>query len=225
MKVIFKDSFYKKIDRLQGLLSAIPIIGKDLNVRDFFDSLEIDFPASERAIPVAVYEHNILDKKIGELDLYDENFGEDLKCYIDLLVQTQDFKTLFEFCFPTKTYVSLMGVYSYNAFFASIGQDESEISEDARKLKKKWRTSVFKRSKENIRELFNSTYRTDDDVEEERSKRSKNDYAKFLKNILPGAYINIDSSVTWWQSYRIIDIKPFDADGKDCKNAFQKLFD
>ena len=57
------------------------------------------------------------------------------------------------------------------------------------------------------------------------NQRNKKDYGDFLKNILPAAYLNIDSSVNWLQRFRIVDINPFDADGKDCKSDFQKLFD
>ena len=226
LKIEFKKSFYDRLDKIQDKLSNIPIVGKNLNIKDFIDSLEIDMPSTARAIPLVIYEQNLIDKKMGELDLDDNDFGQNLKCYIDNLVLEKDFKVLFDFCFPIRTYISLMGIYSQNSFFESIGQSEEEVDEDAKgRANNNWRTKVFKNSKEGVRDLFNSTYRTDDDVDQERGKRSKNDYAKFLKNILPGAYINIDSSVRWWQSFRIIDTNPFDADGKDCKNDFQKLFD
>ena len=228
LKVEFKDSFYKALDKIDEKVGDIPIIGQHIpSARELAEDLEIDFPSTARAIPMVIYEENIVDKKISELDLDGPNFGENLKCYIDKLVLEEDFKVLFDFCFPAKTYVSLMGIYSLNGFFPSIGQSETEIGEDSKgwAVNSMWRAKVFDRSKKSLRKMFNSTYRTDDDEKQERKGRSRKDYGDFLKNILPGAYLNIDSSVNWFQRYRIVDINPFDADGKDCKNEFQKLFD
>ena len=75
-----------------------------------------------------------------------------------------------------------------------------------------------------MRRIFNATYRTDDDVKEERERRSRGEKSDFIKNLLPQTFLNLDSSVQWWQSIRIIDVKPFDADGEECLNAFQKMF-
>jgi hypothetical protein len=41
---------------------------------------------------------------------------------------------------------------------------------------------------------------------------------------MPQTFLNLDASVKWWQSLRIVDVKPFDADGEECLNAFQKMF-
>jgi len=190
------------------------------------EKMEIDIPGLARAIPLVVFEQDIKDKKLSDINLEDPDFGEDLKCYIDNLVMEDDFDVLFDFCFPIRSYISLFGVYSYYGFFPSIGEDTEEIDEDARGLAGDgWRNSVFRRSKNALRELFNSTYRTDDDVKEERKGKSKDRNAIFLKNLLPDLYLNIDSSVRWWQQFRMMKVNPFDADGNTCKNAFQKLFD
>ena len=231
LKIKFKDSFYERISEFEEFFNTLPVIGKDLSLREFFDSLEVEVPSVRRAIPIVVYENNVLDKKISEIDLDDENMGEDLKCYVDKLVMQEDFKLLFDFCFPIRSYVALYGIYSYYAFFPSIGQDESEIDQDVAQTPFNafsgdgWRGKVFNKTKDTLWDLFNATYRTDDDVDEERQRRSKDEYAKFLKNILPVGYINLDSSVSWFQQFRIINTNPFDADGRDCKSAFQKLFD
>ena len=121
----------------------------------------------------------------------------------------------------------MFAVYSYYGFFESIGKSEEgtdEKDEDPSKLREKWKRRVFRRTKRKLRRLFNSTYRTDDDVKEEREGRSKKEKSDFMKNLLPRTFLNLDSSVQWWQSIRFVDIKPFDADGKECLNAFQKMF-
>jgi hypothetical protein len=218
VKIKFDKSFYKVLetfpDKVQEFLAPA------------LDKMELDLPSLSRAIPIIIFEQDIKDKKMSELDLDDPNFGEDLKCYVDNLVLEEDFDVLFDFCFPIKSYISLFGIYSYYGFFPSIGEDEEEIDKDARGMANGyWRDSVFRRSKETLRELFNDTYRTDDDVKDERRGRTKDKNAKFLKNLMPDAYLNIDSSVRWWQRFRMVDVNPFDAEGNSCKNEFQSLFD
>ena len=76
-----------------------------------------------------------------------------------------------------------------------------------------------------LKRQFRSIYRLDDDDIKEDNRREKKQFdAKFVANLLPNAYINLDSSVRWWQSWRIVDTKPFNEDGDDCLNDFQKLF-
>ena len=201
---------------------------EELDIRKQERSYQFGGGMPKRAIPVAVFEQDVLDELIGDIDLEDENMGEDLKCYIDKLVQTQDFQVIFGVCFPVRSYVSLYGAYCYYSFFESIAADPSnteEMDEEYSKFKEKWKGVIFKRTKKKLRRLFNSTYRTDGEAEKE-NRRSKTELnANFLMNILPNAYFGIDPSVKWWQALRIVNIRPLDADGKPCKNAFQKLFD
>jgi len=188
---------------------------------------DLEVPCLSRAIPVVTYEHDLKDRKISELlsDFEKKNMGEDLKCYVDKLTEQEDFEMLFGQFFPVKSYVSLFGVYSYYAFFASIGQDGDERDEDSRGLANdRWRSDVLKRSKKTLRQLFNGAYRTDKEVKKERNRAKRDVDAQFLKNLVPDAYFNLDASIRWWQLFRVVGSRPFDADGKDCKNEFQKLF-
>tara|TARA_R100001079_G_scaffold100217_1_gene64580 strand:+ start:10019 stop:17419 length:7401 start_codon:yes stop_codon:yes gene_type:complete len=213
------------------MLENFPLTVQEGYLNELSDSLEVQLASSTRAIPVVVYEKDILDRKISEIDLEDDDFGEDLKCYVDNLTMQEDFDFLFDVCFPSKPYVSLMAIYSYYCFIHSIGEDvgdteSHETDEDAKGLANDaWKAAIFKKSKKAARKLFNATYRTDDDVKEEGRREKKDRNVEFLKNLLPNSYINIDSSVRWWQKWRIIDISPFDKDGNECKNDFQKMFD
>ena len=214
------DGFYEKVEKI-----PIPLIRDTLT--GILDDIKVEAPGASRAIPVAIFEHDIKDRKISEINLEDKNLGEDLKCYVDKLVESEDFQVLFDLCFPLKSYVSLLGVYSYYGFFESIGKTEEgtpEKDEDVAKLREKWKLRVFRKTKKQLRQLFNSTYRTDDDVKEEKEGRSRKEKSDFMKNLLPQAFLNLDSSVQWWQSVRFIEVKPFDPDGNECMNAFQKMF-
>jgi hypothetical protein len=191
------------------------------------EDIKIPINNSGKPIPVAIFEQDVTDKKMSEINLDDENMGEDLKCYIDNLVETDEFNLLFEQIFPVKSYVSLFGIYSYYGFFESIGKDEDnedENQEDPSKLKEGWKSKIFRNTKKELRKTFNSIYRTDDDVQEERSGKNRERNTQFLKNLVPQISLKLDTSVKWWQSFRIIDFKPFDADGNECPNAFQKMF-
>ena len=176
-------------------------------------------------IPFAHYEHDVLDKVIKDIDFDDENMGEDLKCYVDKLTETDDFKFVFETIIKTTTFSSLFGIYSYYNFFESIGLGPNEVEEDRQhKIKNKWKRKVFDDVKTTLKKQFRSTYRSDDD-EYEGNKQEKRQFdAKWVSNLLPESYIGLDGSVRWWQSVRIVDVKPFGFDGEDCLNDFQKLF-
>jgi len=191
------------------------------------DGITVQQESLSRAIPVVEFEQDIKDRPVGDLDLEGKNMGEELKCYIDNLTKEEDFKVLFDTCFPARSFVSFYGVYSFYGFFESIGMDLSnpdEVDEDPGKLREQWKKALFDKTKKKLRQLFNATYRTDDDEKEENEPRSKREKSEFLKNLLPQAFMNLDSSVQWWQRIRFVDIKPFDADGQDCLNSFQKMF-
>ena len=184
---------------------------------------------TSRTVPIAVFEQDIFDKKIKDIDFEDENMGEDLKCYIDKLVQTEEYQVFVDYCFPLKSYVSTFGIYSYYGFFESIGKDPSENEKSFFKNWSDpfgiWKAFLFNESKSTCRKLFNSVYRSDDDEPQENDNRRTDSTRKFVENLVPDLYLNLDNDISWYQQRRIVKEKPFDADGKDCKNAFQKLFD
>jgi len=176
-------------------------------------------------IPLAHYEHDVLDKAIKDINFDDENMGEDLKCYVDKLVETDDFKFMFETIIKTTTFSSLFGIYSYYNFFESIGLGPNEVDEDQqKKIKGKWKRKIFDDVKKTLKKQFRSTYRSDDDDYEGNKQEKRQFDAQWLSNLLPESYIGLDGSVRWWQSVRIVDVKPFGKDGEDCLNDFQKLF-
>ena len=92
-------------------------------------------------------------------------------------------------------------------------------------IKKKWKRVIFDDTKKILKRQFRSIYRLDDDDIREDARREKLQFdAEFVANLLPNAYLGLDSSIMWWQSFRIVDTKPFDSEGEECLNDFQKLF-
>ena len=120
-----------------------------------------------------------------------------------------------------------MGIYSFYGFFQSIGEDDPERDRGSISDPDSWQDKVFNDTRSRLRKMFASAYRSDDDTydDEEGASSSRDKDRRFLKNILPLAYLNLDSSINWFMKRRIIAEKPFDSDGKPCKNAFQKLFE
>ena len=147
---------------------------------------------------------------------------------MDKLVETEDYKLLFEYIFPSRTFVSLLGTYSYFGFFQSIGESDEERNRDKFTMPGEdwWQDLVFNDTKKRLRKMFSSAYKSDDDTyDEEQGEASRKNERRFMKNILPNLYLNLDSSVNWFMRRRIVGEKPFDADGKPCKNFFQSLFE
>ncbi len=121
-----------------------------------------------------------------------------------------------------------LGTYSYFGFFQSIGESDEERNRDKFTMPGEdwWQDFVFNDSKKRLRKMFSSAYRSDDDTyDEEESEASRRNERRLLKNILPKMYLNLDSSINWFMRRHIVSEKPFDADGKPCKNFFQKLFE
>jgi len=168
----------------------------------------------------------LIDRPISEIDIADENVGEDVKCYVDKLVEEEDFKILFGTLIKSKTFTSMFATYSYYNFFESIGLGPDEVIDDERKnIPKKWKRELFYDTKRILKRQFRATYRSDDDdLSLERQSEQAQFDAQWLSNLLPDSYLGLDSSVRWWQSIRIVTSKPFNKDGDDCLNEFQKLF-
>lgn len=174
-------------------------------------------------IPMVSFEQDLKDRKMKEIDLTSSTLGEELKCYIDKMVMDKDFNLLFSTIFKTRTFASLFGIYSFYNFFESIGV--VEIEEDKQdNINHKWKRKIFDETKVLLRNQFRSVYRSDDDEKKDGQRRAKQDYSKFIKNLLPDAYLGLDSSVMWFQTLRLLDYNPFDVDGEECLSDFQKLF-
>lgn len=74
------------------------------------------WPLTARTVPIAVFEQDIIDRKIKDIDFEDENMGQDLKCYIDKLIQTEEYQVFVDYCFPLKSYVSFLPLIHFMDF-------------------------------------------------------------------------------------------------------------
>jgi len=133
-----------------------------------------------KIFPLVSYERVILDGSIIELNLLDDNFGENLNCYIEELLQSPEMDLIFDYCIPLRRAPGLMATYANYAFIPSIGQDPTErSSENAEDAAEKWKTRVFSKTKRNLRSIFKASYESarwtifaqEDDNPRDRDKR------------------------------------------------------
>jgi hypothetical protein len=196
------------LDRqIERLSSSISVGDKEMKIISF---------------PIASYELDLIDDKIKDLKLEDQNLGQDIKCYVDRLVETEDFVLLFDTIIKTRTFCSLFALYSFQNFIESIGQVEVEDKARKRKINQSWKEKIFNDTKRVLRKQFRSVYNSQDD-QESNSSSNRVSNIDFLKNLVPDLYLNI-GGVGFLQRIRIVDANPFDENGEACVNEFQKLF-
>ena len=174
--------------------------------------------------PVASYELDLMDEQIKDLDLEDPNLGEDIKCYVDQLTETEDYKILFDKVIKTRSFCSLFGIYSFQNFINAVGQIEVEDWFSKIMINDGWKKRIFNDTKRILRKQFGSVYNSQDDEDSKRTSSNRTSNINFLKNLVPDIYLNI-KGVGFLKRIRIVDANPFDEDGKPCVNEFQKLFE
>ena len=181
-------------------------------------------PGSSHIFPLASFEKDVFDEKLSEVDWRDDNFGEDLRCYVDNLSISPEFKMIFRSIFPLRRMSSIIGIYSYFGFLSAIGEDPSERHENSRKEEDIdnddiWRDGLFEDTKHTCFRMFKGFYEADSwdfdwDWDFDFSFRL------WFQDLFPTIFTNIDPSVRWWQRWRIQKTRPFDKDGEACKGIF-----
>ena len=202
----------------------------------------ISLQGSSFIIPLASYEKDVLDRRLKDINLDDDDFGEDLKCYIDKLVETDEFKYVFDVCIPIDRSSFMAAFYSYNTLISSIFKDPSEFDirpgqvdeeseevadEDAPDLP--IGDNILDRAKEEARQLFRSFYQKDDSTEgDDIQSTEDSNYNKMIRNMAPAVFMNFDTKFRtrpkFWQLARIEE-RPSDDDGEPCKSVFQQIFE
>lgn len=189
------------------------------------DSGQKTLQSSKYSFPVASFEQDILDVKMNDLINSDDNLDQDLKCYIDELVKTKNFKHLVDNVLQIKKVPSIYMIYSYNNFLASLGDStERDPGDDESPISPSNFGKLFNDSKSEARKLFVSFYKNNDrdppNEEENNEDIVKHAQRKILDGLkfLPKFEFSIDIQ------RRLVTDSPFDKDGNECKNNFGKLF-
>ena len=177
-------------------------------------------------LTLAKFEQDIQDRTFEQLLADIENsttFGEDLKCYIDNLITSQDFDLVVNILLPTRRVGSISGIYMYDGFIDSVGIDNSERN-DKNRGREAWKGRVFDDTRDKLRDMFAASLRDKGDTKAERDRHNKDKRKRAkLKNVMPDTLVQFDRSVKWWQVRKRTD-RPYDLDGEDCANDLIDLF-
>ena len=176
-----------------------------------------------QSIPVASFEQDIPDIKFKELKFNNPTLDEDLKCYIDNLVKTDEFVFLMDYVFGIKKLPSILLTYVNEAFIQAVGADvERDVDNIIDRFDDAWKGEVLSDSKRECRRLFAAFYRSDDfEVPEGDDGRS---LAEIFEDLKKGSIFGRpDPSMRWWRRRRQRG-RPYDKDGNECAGEFGGLF-
>ena len=240
-------------DKLMLDNPALKIIEEDISLDEYLNELqspEADVPAylTEKAyitrpyvseesgtcnslgvmIPLASVEIEELDKQLTSL----ENFtADDYKCLLTKLVETDEYKMLFEYCFPVNIFIGHNLVHTNKSFYMSLGQGEGERLETDAGLSlspNPPRTPRFRQpddeilaslddTKDNLRRIFASIYTSEDfrGTFQFDGDMDKMGLLNFAGLLLP--------SLRFIGGHRKAR-RPFNKDGGECESPVGKLF-
>jgi len=146
-------------------------------------------------VPVATAEVPIngnLNLTSGLVDQYDIN------CMISELINTPEYKTLFNYCLPLQSLLSLVTIYTIETFLLSIGSEWDKPGGAKGSQFKRWdKEANFKKTKKNLRRLFEGYYHSRDanyeDEEEDTNEEKTRKKIKVKRNI------PTDKDIAWWK--------------------------
>jgi len=150
----------------------------------------------------------------------------DTTCLVNQMVESPEYQTLFNYCFPLSSLLSLMTIYTIEGFLPALGQEWEEINspktgtnyEDAggvaggRSLSqfRSWDQETFRRTKKTLRKMFRTNYYIRDLDYEDPEKEDKEKNDKKAKISFPKIKVG-DKSVRmpWWMR-KMLRPKPID---------------
>ena len=178
------------------------------------------FNGGKILIPVAHGELEIPDQELTNFD----PASYDIDCLVAELIKDPAYKTLFEYCFPLKTFLSILTIYIAKAFLPSIGNGGSPdeggdywVNPGGKALSgfRTWdnRGEPFRRSGRKAREMFETLYNSTikDNTYNDRNDAGQKE--KWFKKLRPK--FNIDIGLRWWMMPRRRD-RPYDKYGNEC---------
>jgi hypothetical protein len=235
----FKIAKENSDEAMTLLTAAIPALGAALAVAgvggdEFEKVMEIvegfipktEFKSSKNIFPVCSFEQDLPDESMSYyLNLPDDNFNQDITCYVDGLFQSKEFKLLFEKAANIKRIPSLMSIYSYTNFLSAIGLegDEREDSDET-DINANNMGRVFNDSKKELKKMFITAYKRDDvdqedeDIREDAVVKDKN---KKLNSTLD--HVVMSKEIPWFSKWNRALENPFI--GWAFGNKYVKMFD
>ena len=172
---------------------------------------------------MASYEQDITDVSMKELIESDENFNQELKCYIDKLAETEEFKHFMDNVLTITKIPSLMMIYSFNFFLPSLGDPSEREDDDEQPMSPDNIGKTMNDSKSEARKLFVSFYKNND-----RDPPNEEEDVDFVSQVQKNAVAKLSftdfSPFSFNIRRRLRRDNPFDKYGEECKNNLGKLF-
>jgi hypothetical protein len=182
---------------------------KYFNLNDFDESITDDQvdaikslkfgPKEDRryVIPVASAEIPMETRTTPTIDLIDKY---DINCMISELIATPEYKTLFNYCIPLQSLLSLVTIYITETFLLSIGAEWDETAGESSQFKRWNKDSNFKKTKRNLRRLFEAFYYSRDPYYKDEEMETGEE--KTRKKLKVKKRIPADKQISWWKKRR-----------------------
>jgi hypothetical protein len=182
----------------------------------------------------------------GELEIPDQEFTNfdpasyDIDCLIAELIKDPAYKTLFNYCFPLKTFLSTLTIYCIKAFVPSIGNSGSNKKYEGTGAKRaptdskgrgdrwvvaggralsgfrRWdgKKEPFRRSTKKARQMFEVLYNSSTKDNSYKDREDNGEKQKWWKKLAPKW--NYDVGLRWWMMPRMRP-RPYDKNGNECE--------
>ena len=176
--------------------------------------------------PICSYEEDIPDEPmLFYLNSPDENFNQEISCYIDKLFDSKEYKLIFGKMINVKKIPSLLSIYSHTNFLNALGLDEDEREDsDEAQINSNNMGRLFNDTKKELKKLFINAYRRSDfdppqdDTREDQSTKSKN---KKMQSTLD--HVVLSKEIPWFSKLNKVMDNPLI--GLVFGNAYTKMFD
>ena len=167
----------------------------------------------------------------GELEIPDQEFTNfdpdsyDIDCLIAELIKDPAYKTLFNYCFPLKTFLSTLTIYCIKAFVPSIGNTgdpkdggDRWVVPGGRSMSgfRRWdgKKEPFRKSTKKARQMFEVLYNASTKDNSYKDREDNGEKQKWWKKLAPKW--NYDVGLRWWMMPRMRS-RPYDKNGNECE--------
>ena len=133
----------------------------------------------------------------GNLDLTSDLVDQyDINCMISELINTPEYKTLFNYCLPLQSLLSLVTIYTIETFLLSIGSEWGGGAKGSQF--KRWdKEGDFKKTKRNLRKLFEAFYHARDANYQDEERET--DEERTREKIKVNKVVPTDKDIAWWK--------------------------
>ena len=183
-------------------------------------------------IPIASAEVELLDHKFEEFNYLNGEYRLDLDCLLRKIAESPEYRLMFKYIFPINAIGSMVANLSNISFKDSIGIEDgwAEPPEEGATFGRadegdlnSWDRRSFKDTKLTVRNMFSGFYLSDDFEEPDGTDSFQwgQMFAAWRDMFFGGAKRFLGFLPWWWKAN--INPRPYDAEGNECTNEYEKL--